>query len=362
MAHQAGALAEGSLPKRVFIIGSGQSGTTLLFELLSRHPEIFRARRESKFFQYRDLVARAYPDLNDDATSVELIRYLSGVLADRYVPPQRGTLPSSTSLSASEARAVLLRAVPRTYGGLFACTLDHLARRDGKSLWVEKTPAHIFEIERIVEEVAGAHFLEIVRDPRDVLGSRKRRRLLVQSSHYPVDLRRAKALQTAYDPLWDALSWRAGSGAARGAAARHPGVVLSLHYEALVGDPLPALTEVCRFLQVDFCSGMLRSAWRSEGGHVQMASGIDTRSVGRWRRELTGAEVAVVQSVTGRHMTFHGYRREPVPPRDVLGAIALGVRSPLELFWRLCARARLGGLRWAVMMARGYLKRLRTVR
>ena len=49
--------------------------------------------------------------------------------------------------------------------------MDFLARREGKSRWVEKTPYNAGHIDRILSAWPGAKMIHVVRDPRDVYAS-----------------------------------------------------------------------------------------------------------------------------------------------------------------------------------------------
>lgn len=53
----------------------------------------------------------------------------------------------------------------------FVTIMDRMAMDAGKSLWVEKTPWHLYCIEEILRRIPDAVFLHIIRDGRDVVAS-----------------------------------------------------------------------------------------------------------------------------------------------------------------------------------------------
>jgi hypothetical protein len=52
--------------------------------------------------------------------------------------------------------------------------LEDYAESQGKKRWGEKTPNHSLFTETLCQRYPGAVILHLVRDPRDVVGSRRR--------------------------------------------------------------------------------------------------------------------------------------------------------------------------------------------
>jgi len=104
--------------KRVFVVGCGHSGTSILIRLLGSHPDIYAIPEETSLFMH-------------DRSKKELKRQLK--------------------------------------------SFDDEALGLGNKLWVEKTPKHVRKISTIVSVSPGAIIIGITRDPRDVACSIKAR-------------------------------------------------------------------------------------------------------------------------------------------------------------------------------------------
>jgi Sulfotransferase family len=75
--------------------------------------------------------------------------------------------------------AVTLRAPGRirrrlrheSYGDDYLALLDHVAHAQNKSVWIEKTPNHVFYLDRIARLIPDARFIHLIRRGNDVVES-----------------------------------------------------------------------------------------------------------------------------------------------------------------------------------------------
>ena len=225
---------------------------------------------------------------------------------------------------------------------------------------MEKTPSHVFHIEAILEAIPDARFVEITRDPRDVLASKKTRRETVWSTdRYAAHEREQKHLEKAYHPLWDALAWKSAISAGRQARARHPERTLRVRYEDLVTDAEGTVRGICQFLDLPFEPAMLdvsisnAADWNQRSEH----KGIYTQSLGRWQKTLTPAEIALCETVLARELDELGHDRAEVGPWARVQAGELALRSAAHLVVRLHRRWRMGGTGFLQAVARDYARR-----
>lgn len=347
----------------VFVVGYMHSGTTLMYRILGRNRSVFSGEGESKFFELLPALRAQFPDLSEPARLRALVEYTVADIAVGFsLPRLRGQVPAEQVLTASEVDSIT-RDLPRaaSHGDVFRVVMEHLARRAGRSRWLEKTPTHVFHVDEIVAAVPDARFIEITRDPRDVLASKKTRRTDVWTSERYRDEQRAyKHLEKAYDPFWDALSWKAAIQAGERARAMYPGRVHHIAYEDLVGQPEATVRGFCEFLSLDFDPAMLEVTLgtSADWGARPESRGIYTQSVGRWQKTLSEPELALVQVVLARELAALGYERLSLSARAHAAALEQLLASQGHLFVRLYRRWKMGGPAFVKNVAQAYARRL----
>jgi hypothetical protein len=192
----------------IFVVGYMHSGTTLLLNILANHPTIFSGLGETNFFARLPLIRQHSPDLDNDESLAAFINRTIKIIRHGYNRVERRDENSlaPTSPLDSDIEAIRRRCNDRRRHDLvFAEVFDYLTQQAAKTRWLEKTPTHIFHIDDISACVPNAQFVEIVRDPRDVLASKKTRRKTVWTSRYQPEQRLKKHFEKAYDVVWDSL-------------------------------------------------------------------------------------------------------------------------------------------------------------
>jgi hypothetical protein len=346
-------------PRPLFVVGYMHSGTTLLASILGRHPDVWSSRGEPRFFELLPSLRERYRNLAD-ATTLR-----------RYVGYTAESLLQGTRVSRSESDpypiddALLSSLVEQSQGldhaAIFGLVFATLMRRDGKTRWLERTPTHVFHIDEILAAFPRARIFEITRDARDVLASKKTRvETVATSQRYSEELRSKKKLEKAYDPLWDALSWKSAIAAGTAGHARHPTSVMRVSYERLVSAPEDVIVELCRFAELQPHPAMTEISLRTtaDWDGRNKRSGIYKDSVGRWKRSLTPAEIALSQGLLARELRDLGYDIADVTMRERLEALALIPHSQYEFVDRLRRRWRMGGFGYVRRVLDGYRKRL----
>jgi len=181
---------------------------------------------------------------------------------------------------------------------LFARYEAHLNR---KTRWCEQTPRNVFYIDTIHELFPEARFVQIVRDPRDVLLSQKNRwkRRKLEKNKRPWRVTFREWLN--YHPitmmkLWVSASKRVG---------RHTDMpyYMSIRYEDLLAEPNKTLSQVCAFLGLEYQSTMVEvpqvgsSLKNDEPGR----KGLNASKVSGWKKGgLTQAETYICERIGGR--------------------------------------------------------------
>ena len=208
--------------KRIFLVGTPRSGTTILQSLLAAHPEVI-SFPESKFFHYLlydklvgQLRSRMEVFFNDEIKRPELLK----------------DFDDSQSVE-NKTR-------------WFVGVLDGLAAEQNKSIWLEKTPEHIYFIPDIEGLLPDAKFIHILRNGMDTIAS------MYESTRI-------------YHELWGA-GWDLDHCIERWVYAvlnSHKYVNKASHilvkYEDLLDDKIKLLGKICKFVGIEYDGAMLEN-------------------------------------------------------------------------------------------------------
>jgi hypothetical protein len=196
------------------------------------------------------------------------------------------------------------------------------ARANGKSMWGEKTPRHVFRIDDLFGFAPDAKLICLVRDPRAVVASYRDWHQRGRASDggeraFEGDQERARR---SFHVGVASLLWRGAMRASRKARADYGGErVYLLRYEDLLREPRNTLDGLCDWIGLDFQEAMLdvpivQSSYSTE------ASGISQEPLERWRSKLSTGQVAAIESFVGGEMDGFGYPRRRA--RGTVGAVA----------------------------------------
>lgn len=308
-------------PVRLFIVGCPRSGTTWMQLLLAQHPRVVTSQETHLFSTYLGPLMREWE-------------------RERRLPADRRKVGLTTVLGAEDFRA----ACTAFTDVVFAAVLR--GRSDAEVL-VEKTPDHVAFAEEILAVYPEAVFLHVIRDPRAVVCS----------------LRSAAASWGAHwapESVADgARLWRARVEAGC-AISRLTDRYHEVRYEELTEDAASVLAQVWESLgfevEAEFCDRAAEACemkrLRGGGGEKQAKTpwqleeeppGFFRQGRARgWRDELTKAELARIEHVTGPLMETLGYETVTGAARG-RRPVRLAIREALE--WRF-ERLHHRGMRW----------------
>ena len=173
-----------------FIVGTGRCGSTMLSDVLRRHPDILSV---SEFFTLvTDLGGRieaTFPDGEIDGPALHAIvagahpkqtlMHRHDIAMSEVLYQPRGTyevpailqttLPHLTPAPDAlfyELSEVITAQPPARIGQHYTRLFDWLAERFGKQRWVERSGGSLRIVRRLVDAFPGARFVHIVRDGR----------------------------------------------------------------------------------------------------------------------------------------------------------------------------------------------------
>ncbi|WP_373533611.1 sulfotransferase [Microcoleus sp.] len=207
--------------KRIFLVGAPRSGTTILQSLLAAHPSII-SFPETKFFYY--LLPKFEPP-----TSVEerlKIFFNKEINEPKFL--------SYFQVEQSELEKA----------NCFIKVLDTLAFEQEKSVWIEKTPEHIYFIEYLEKLLPDALFIHILRNGIDVIAS-----MFEASRKAPDDWGGKWELDYCITRWQEARSINYLSVGKK----NH----ILVKYDELVEDPRIAALNICNFIGIEFNDLML---------------------------------------------------------------------------------------------------------
>jgi len=279
----------------VFVLGSGRSGTTLLYDMLISAGgfAIFHGRTHA--FSH---LGSCFGNLAHRRNRRDLLDayYASGVF------PFTGLAPKDI-----EERVMT---DCRNTGDFLRIVMEAVARKQGVPRWAEHSAEHLLYLPLIKKTIPDALVINVIRDGRDVTASIHR---IGWIRPMPWDRGRAFLARAIF---W---RWIVRKG-------RHDGQTLGrdyleVHYEDLVQNPRATLARIGRFIEQDLdydriqqvALGTVRdpnSSFRGDGKETESAT------IGRWRRMFTPQQVRVLESTIGDLLVDTGYALE-TPPAEL---------------------------------------------
>ena len=264
-------LAQSSDDDAVFVGGCGRSGTTLVQEIINRHPRIACGPETSMF------------GLPFNVGNIAPVWQLD----DQELGEQAESAAHLTEFASWFYRRFLLEP-------------------SGKQRWADKTPNNVRVVSDLLTWYPHGRFVHVLRDGRDVVCSLRHHprervidgRVVPVESNNPMD-------RCARRWLHDVSLGRAFAG--------HPRYV-EVRYERLVEDPAGQLQRLCEFLGEDYSPQMLDPAasdGQMEQGRLMnnrnAGSSISSRSIGRWKKDLAAKEKKIVKRIIGEMLITTGY-------------------------------------------------------
>ena len=278
-----GSVDEATSAAPIFIVGAPRSGTSLLRNMLGRHPAIGLCG-ETYFFYYVYARRRAFGDLARPTARRRLV--------DSYLATRRWRRAGVPLDNLAEA----LMREGTSYDAFFLALLRFYAAFHGKRRYGEKTPGHALDVGTLAAWYPGGRIVHVIRDPRDVVASLLR------------------MPWGSANALVNARVWRAHVTAAENAAGR--GNYLAVRYERLVADPESELRRACAFIGEEYDAAMATAspapapeAW----WFARALEPVTTARHGAWRDQLTSDDVATIEWAAGPLMRRLGYEPEQSP-------------------------------------------------
>ena len=271
-----------------FIVGNDRSGTTMLRLIVDRGPEAAVPPESMYLTDFASALEAGEP--HDAAAAQRLMRQVWEHPKVRLWELAGGPPAVPDGLTGGDA-----------FRFIAAAPFEAYAARHGKRRWGDKTPHYVHHVDYLLRLWPRARFVVLVRDGRDVALSLRR-------------------MPFGPNNAWAAAQWWARGIRAGAAAERaHPESVLTIRYEDLAQRPAEEVRRLCEFLGLSYSDDMLalehveparivpdQAAW-----FPTLFDGINTSTVGRWRREMGARDRRIFAALAGAELERCGYEVEP---------------------------------------------------
>ena len=222
-------------------------------------------------------------------------------------------------LDAARAFLARLTPYPETKAALFAAFLRAVAAENGGDVPCDQTPRNVFYIADILRLYPEARIINMIRDPRDVLLSQKRKwkRRFLGGNDMP--MKESLRDWVNYHPITISHIWRTAINAADRFHQHER--VRSIYFERLLTDPEATVRSLCGFLGLTYVPDMLQvpHVGSSVADDRPEHLGINPDRARSWEGgaaagELSGAEIYLNQAITAALMKQHAYTPVAIRP------------------------------------------------
>lgn len=292
----------------IFVVGNSRSGTTMMGRILGKHPDVYTFGELHFFGQ---LCAPPFSSELRPSDAVKLAAELRCVQQEGY----RTHGNSRRFLKAAEVFLNDLTSHPETPAQLFSAFLHHEATKHRKTIPCDQTPRNVFYIKDILELYPEARIINMIRDPRDVLLSQKRKwkRRFLGGTDMPVKETFRDWIN--YHPITISHIWRTAVSAADQFALGKR--VAFIYFEELLEHPETTVKRVCDFVNISYADTMLQvpQVGSSVAEDQPQQLGINPHRAHSWQDgALSSAEIYLSQTITAALMKKHNYSRASIHP------------------------------------------------
>ena len=214
--------------QRVFLVGTARSGTTLLQSILASHPQI-TSFPETHFFR-------------GTIPKISFLRWIKfyGENEQNFIKDYLHRI-DRTDLNHLVPSPTLF--TKKWINGIIDL-IDALPTNPESTIWVEKTPMHLYFVSLIDKVRSDTKFIHIMRDGKDVVAS-----LFETSRNNPESFGGEQSIQKCI------LRWKIDVQIHK----KHVGKNnhFFIFYRDIIKEPKIALEKLCQFLGIDFLDQMM---------------------------------------------------------------------------------------------------------
>lgn len=307
----------------IFVVGNSRSGTTLMGRILGNHPEIFTFEELHFFEELWD------PNSNsDDFTfeeGVQLVSRLLNIQRNGYLNQKK------TEDFEEEAQKILTDCSDNISPSLvFKLFLNYEVKLHKKNLPCEQTPLNVLYIGNILQLYPNARIINMVREPRDVLLSQKKR---WQRTFLANNVKKKEAIRywINYHPITISKLWNTNIQAAE--TFNNDERVYFVKFEELLSNPEKIMKQVFLFINLNFEQSFLDVPQIGSSTDIDQSQkrGIDQNKSQKWLQGgLTNTEIFLCEKINHNLMNKYGYQLEKIVPNPLMLVLSL-TTFPIKL-------------------------------
>jgi len=254
------------------------SGTTMLADSLRRHPQLYVLPIESKVLPYFIAKLGRFGDMAQCQNRRRLADHIGRAMPFWHANGKKPLVIDDEELASCDS-----------LGDVLSRIYEHLANREGKPRWADKSPMNVQHIGAIAGHLPTSKFIHIIRDGRDSAQSFHRR--------------------WRFDPRHTIWRWKcAVRDGRRQGNALGPSRYLEVRYEMLTEDPEGEMRRICRFVDLPFDSSILESSMpfmdrSSPDAHI----GRMVKNSEKWRTYFDVHTLTALEALAGKELSELGY-------------------------------------------------------
>lgn len=310
---------EGKLSEKplIFIVGNSRSGTTMMMRIMNNHSSV-HSINEPHFFEKMWSPKDDGKAISQDEAGDIYAKLFTGQRDGFFEPVEKHRHKYE-----GEIAELISEKDSYTRLEVYTSFLHYETRANGKTIPCEKTPQNVFYLKEILVKFPNAKIINMVRDPRAVMLSQKRkwkRRSLGADFMTKKEMMR---LRINYHPLAVSKLWNAAVSAVQPLSGEPR--LKTIRFEDILQKPEETVKGICSFADIPFETNMLMvpHAGSSSEADKKGELGIRKARAKSWlEKGLTKTEIQICQSTCEDLMKKYDY-----PPIEVKV-------NPIELGWK----------------------------
>jgi hypothetical protein len=310
----------------IFIVGNSRSGTTMLGTILNQHHKIYRFE-EIHFFEGM-WSPKDYKQPISEESAKKLLKRLFFVERENGFFRDEST--SKNDYSEDISNILANRKKDYSLEDIYGDFIFYETRKSNKEIPCKQTPRYLNYIPEILNIFPNPKVINMIRDPRDVLLSQKKKWKIRSLGINVIPFKEVIRSWINYHPVTISKLWASSINT----SFKYKENMLLVKYEDLLAEPEKTLKIICQYLNIKYEPTMLdipqigSSLVKSDFSK----KGIDKTRKDAWKNGgLTNTEIYICEKLTGKNMKKLGYEKSGIKPNYFMLLLLLLI-LPFKLF------------------------------